>query len=274
MSSLTISMFGTPIVFDAPRRRRTRPPRPPPPCRPRRSARACRRGSRRAGSSRMSSVVARSVTAPVGTPPDQKNASIDPSRSACDGLPDAELPRLSMSSSGSSPATSSSRSAITSVPEPGRADGDRLAAHVLDRVDARVGLDDDLGDVRVQRRERAQRLRPSKPRGPRRRRSRSRRARTPCPSRRWRRAPGCRPTPRWSPPSSACRAARRSSGRRARRRTPGRRRRSRRWRSRAGLRRRAGRSASTHARRARPRRRPAPPRGSPAWHCHPRRRAG
>ena len=66
----------------------------------------------------MSSVVARSVTAPVGTPPDQKNASIDPSRSACVDSPTPSW-RFVMSSSGSRPATSSSRSAITSVPEPG-----------------------------------------------------------------------------------------------------------------------------------------------------------
>ena len=66
----------------------------------------------------MSSVVARSVTAPVGTPPDQKNASIEPSRIAWTDSP-TPSPRLAMSSSGSRPATSSRRSAITSVPEPG-----------------------------------------------------------------------------------------------------------------------------------------------------------
>jgi hypothetical protein len=66
----------------------------------------------------MSSVVTRSVTAPVGTPPDQKKPSIDPSRSAWTDSPTPSW-RLVMSSSGSRPATSSRRRAITSVPEPG-----------------------------------------------------------------------------------------------------------------------------------------------------------
>ena len=61
-------------------------------------------------------MVARSVTAAVGTPPDQKNASIEPSRIACADSP-TPRPRLWMSSSGSSPATSIIRSAMISVPE-------------------------------------------------------------------------------------------------------------------------------------------------------------
>jgi hypothetical protein len=65
---------------------------------------------------RMSSVVVRSVIAPVGTPPDQKKASIEPSRSAATDSP-TPSPLAEMSSSGSSPATASRRFAITSVPE-------------------------------------------------------------------------------------------------------------------------------------------------------------
>ena len=66
----------------------------------------------------MASVVARSVIAPVGTPPDQKNASIVPSRSAATDSP-TPSPLARTSRSGSRPATRRSRSAITSVPELG-----------------------------------------------------------------------------------------------------------------------------------------------------------
>ena len=61
-------------------------------------------------------MVERSVMAAVGTPPDQKNASIEPSRIAWADSP-TPSPRLEMSSSGSRPATSIIRSAMISVPE-------------------------------------------------------------------------------------------------------------------------------------------------------------
>ena len=63
-----------------------------------------------------------------------------------------------MSSSGSRPATCIIRSAMISVPEFGAPTETVLPFEVLDRLDARVGLRDDLGDVRVDRPERAQRL--------------------------------------------------------------------------------------------------------------------
>ena len=66
----------------------------------------------------MSSVVARSVIAPVGRPPDHTKASIEPSRSAAVDSP-TPIARRVTSLSGSRPATSISRSPITSVPELG-----------------------------------------------------------------------------------------------------------------------------------------------------------
>ena len=151
-----------------------------------------------------------------------------------------------MSSSASTPATSSSRSAITSVPEPGEPTEIVLPLHVLDRLDVRVGLDDDLGDVRIQRPERLQRQRLVEALLPAHgvdRRVLEREGDVGVAVRR--RAAGCRPTPTSSRPWSVSRAARRSAGRRARRRRPGRRRPRRRSRSRAGPHRPAGRSAST-----------------------------
>ena len=71
------------------------------------------------------SVVVRSVTAPVGRPPDQKNASIEPSFIACT---DSSTPRpwRLMPLLGSILAASSTRSAMTSVPELGAPTETRL----------------------------------------------------------------------------------------------------------------------------------------------------
>ena len=102
----------------------------------------------------MSSVVATSTTAAVGTPPDQKNASIEPSRSAWADSP-TPSPRLAMSSSGSSPAAAISRSAITSVPELGEPTETVLPLRSSIVSMPESAIDHDLGDVRVQRRQRA-----------------------------------------------------------------------------------------------------------------------
>ena len=71
------------------------------------------------------SVVVRSVTAPVGRPPDQKKASIEPSFIACT---DSSTPRpwRLMPLFGSMPAASKIRSAMISVPEFGAPTETRL----------------------------------------------------------------------------------------------------------------------------------------------------
>ena len=73
----------------------------------------------------MPGVAARSVTAAVGTPPTQKNASIFRSLIA---LTDSAAPRRSclMSFLGSMPTASSTRSAMTSTPLPGEPVDTRL----------------------------------------------------------------------------------------------------------------------------------------------------
>ena len=103
-------------------------------------------------------MVARSVIAPVGRPPDHTNASIEPSRSAAADSP-TPIARRVTSSSGSTPATSISRRPITSVPELGAP-----IETVLPRRSSIVAIPesfmrDDVGEVRVQRAERAQRQR-------------------------------------------------------------------------------------------------------------------
>ena len=209
----------------------------------------------------MSSVVARSVTAPVGHAAGPEEPVDRPVAQRLHGLADAEL-ALGDVLVGVEAGDLQQPQRDHLGARARRADRDRPALHVLDRLDARVGLDDDLGDVRVQRRERPQRQRlaRSSPALDGVDRAVGERERDVGVAVGDQHA-GCRPTPRSSRRWSASRAARRSAGRRARRRRPGRRRRRRRWRSRAGPRRRAGRSAST-PRRARPA--PAAPPKPPA----------
>ena len=91
----------------------------------------------------------RSVIPPVGRPPDQNIASIEPSFMPSTVLP-SSVRCAWMSLAGSSPAALSIRLAITSVPEFGAPGGHPLAAHVGDRVDAGVGAGDHLGVVGIQ----------------------------------------------------------------------------------------------------------------------------
>ncbi len=99
-------------------------------------------------------MVARSVTAPVGTPPDQKNASIDPSRMRLHRLADAQ-PTLGDVVVGVEAGDLQQPQRDHLGAGAGRADRHGLVAQVLEPLDAAVGLDDDLRDVRVEGRERA-----------------------------------------------------------------------------------------------------------------------